>query len=144
VSTNNLPFVMEENAPKEQLKGTVGVGWLPGDDVADARAPDNPVETICAGVLKRAGAELPSRYAYSNAMNYCDSLLFLQAAFSRATSMTAAGFRAGAAALGTSYASPYTFATDFSRRVDGASAWRGFRFQPDCTCFRYEGGNRPF
>jgi hypothetical protein len=144
VSTNNLPFVMEENAPKEQLKGTVGVGWLPGDDVAEARTPDNPAEKTCAGIFKRAGAELPSRYAYSNAMNYCDSLLFLQAAFGRAPSLTVAGFRAGAAALGSSYASPYTFATDFGRkRVDGPSAWRAFRFQPDCTCFRYEGGNRP-
>ena len=144
VSTNNLPFVMEENAPKEQMKGAVGVGWLPGDDVADARTPDNPVEKLCAGIFKRAGAELPSRYAYSNAMNYCDSLLFLQAAYSRAPSLTVTGFRAGAAALGTSYASPYTFATDFRNRVDGPSAWRPFRFQPDCTCFRYEGANRSF
>jgi hypothetical protein len=144
LSTNNLPFVMEENSPKEQLKNAIGVGWLPGDDVAAPRTPDSAPEKACAQVLKDAGAALPSRYAYSNAMNYCDSLLFIQAALSRAPSLTPAGFKAGAAATGASFGSPYTFSTDFGgKRADGAAAWRAFRFQPDCSCFRYEGGNRP-
>jgi ABC-type branched-subunit amino acid transport system substrate-binding protein len=142
LSTNNQPFVIEDNVPPEQFKGAVGVGWVPADDVAFERNPGgNPSEDLCRGIFQRAGAEFPSRFAWSNALNYCDSLLFLKAALDRAPNLSVGGLRAAVANLADGgFASAYTFRTAFTRdRHDGAAAYRSFRFHDDCRCVRYEG-----
>lgn len=142
LSTNNQPFVIEDNSPPEQFKRAVGVGWVPADDVAFGRNPGgNPTEDLCRAVFQKAGAEFPSRFAWSNALNYCDSLLFLKAALDRAPTLSVAGLRAAVANLADGgFTSAYTFRTRFTRdRHDGAAAYRAFRFADDCRCVRYEG-----
>ena len=142
LSTNNQPFVIEDNSPPEQFKGAVGVGWVPADDVAFERNPGgNPSEDLCRRVFQKAGAEFPSRDAWSHALNYCDSMLFLKTALDRAPTLSVAGLRAAVANLADGgFASALTFRTAFSRdRHDGATAYRAFRFADDCHCVRYEG-----
>jgi ABC-type branched-subunit amino acid transport system substrate-binding protein len=146
LSTNNQPFVIEDNMPAEQFKRAVGVGWIPADDVAFQRNPGgNPTEDLCRSLFQKAGADFPSRFAWSNALNYCDSLLFLKAALDRAPALSVAGLRAAVARLADNgFASAYTFRTSFTRdRHDGAAAYRAFRFADDCNCVRYEGPIRP-
>jgi hypothetical protein len=142
LSTNNQPFVIEDNVPPEQFKGAVGVGWIPADDVAFERNPGgNPTEDRCREIFQKAGAQFPSRFAWSNALNYCDSLLFLKSAVDRAPTLSVDGFRTAVADLAAGgFASAYTFRTAFTRdRHDGAAAYRAFRFHDDCRCVRYEG-----
>ena len=142
LSTNNQPFVIEDNMPPEQFKRAVGVGWIPADDVAFERNPGgNPSEDVCRSVFQKAGAQFPSRFAWSNALNYCDSMLFLKAALDRAPTLSVAGLRRAVAGLTDGgFVSAYTFRTAFTRdRHDGAAAYRWFRFADDCKCVRYDG-----
>lgn len=140
LSTNNQPYVLEENAPDAQMVGAVGVGWAPSDDMSFVNDEfTSPRAALCGEILHSAGVRaFPSRYAWSNALNYCDSLLFYAAALDHAPSLTPAGLREGVAALGTSYQSAVTFATAFDRdRHDGAAGARYFSYREDCLCFRY-------
>jgi hypothetical protein len=114
--------------------------------VAFERNPGgNPQEDLCRSVLQQAGAAFPSRFAWSNALNYCDSLLFLKAALDAHPVLTVPGLAAAVQRLAGGYASPYTFRTVFrDGRRDGAAAYRAFRFHPDCKCARYEGPRKEF
>lgn len=140
LSTNDQPYVLEENVPDAQLVGAIGVGWAPSDDMSFANDKlDRPAAALCGEILRSAGvSNFPSRIAWSNALNYCDSLLFLAAALNGAPELTPVGLRMGVGALGATYASAITFATAFDvDRHDGAAGARYFAYAESCLCFRY-------
>lgn len=128
-----VPAFVTQNVPVAQLTGSVGVGWLPASDVyyKEVAHGVNPAEDLCFNITKRNGDEVK---------RYCDGLFFLVAAFAKAPEFTPAGLRAGVAALGTSYDSPWTFATRFAQgRYDGARQVRALAFVDGCACYRYSG-----
>ena len=128
-----VPAFVTQNAPVAQLTGSVGTGWLPASDLyyKEIAHGVNPAEDLCYAITKRNGDEVK---------RYCDGLFFLAAALQKAPEFTAAGLRAGAEALGTSYNSPWTFATRFGPgRYDGARQVRPLAFVPACSCYRYTG-----
>jgi len=128
-----VPAFVTQNVPVAQLSGSVGVGWLPASDVyyKEVAHGVNPAEDLCFNITKRNGDEVK---------RYCDGLFFLAAALQKAPEFTPAGLRAGAEALGTSYDSPWTFATRFGAgRYDGARQVRALAFVDGCTCYRYTG-----
>src|SRR5205085_2981766 len=121
------------NAPAEQLTGSIGIGWLPASDIyyKEIAHGVNPAEDLCYAITKRNGDEVK---------RYCDGLFFLKAALDRAPVFTPAGLRAAVEALGTSYNSPWTFATRFGPgRYDGAHQARSLAFVDSCACYRYSG-----
>ena len=131
-----VPAFVAPNAPAEQLHGTVGIGWLPASDIHYSEVPHgvNPAEDLCFELTQRNGDE---------AKRYCEGLWFLRDALASASSLSPEGLLAGAESLGTSFRSPWTFATVFAPgRYDGAAAVRPLAFTDECGCFRYSGEPR--
>lgn len=131
------PALAEDGSLGRQLEGSVGVGWIPLADVRQEEASQAPAYANCLRIVIRAGIKVDSGAAKLSAANYCDGLLFLKASYLAAPSE---GFRAGAARLGSSFASAVTFRTTFSAaRRDGASTVRPFAYVTACSCFKYNG-----
>jgi hypothetical protein len=122
LSSNDIPATQEDQVPKVQLVGSVGVGWLPGSDVANENyPPGNAVHDQCLAVAKAAGTSESGFYVQPP----CDTLLFLRTVLDNATDLTTDGMRAAVEQLGASYASPVTFATAFGPgRYDGDTRYR--------------------
>ena len=109
-----VPAFVTQNVPVAQLTGSLGVGWLPASDLyyKEVAHGANPAEDLCYAITKRNGDEVK---------RYCDGLFFLKAALDHAAQFTPAGLRAAVEAMGTTYNSPWTFATRFGPgRYDGA------------------------
>ena len=135
----NLTNTQAQQHSAENLHGSVAVSWLPGQDVAK---PDDPRKggalERCLAIIRAAGVSTNRLYDGT----HCDSLFFLEAVLSKTNNITPEGLEATYPKLGTSYDSPYTFATKFGpERPDGASAVRIGRYVDSCTCYRYTSGN---
>jgi hypothetical protein len=144
----NLTGTVEQQAERTQLNGAVAVSWLPAQDVhlreQDPR-PSSDIFQTCIKWVNENGYKSTSRLYVGT---YCDSLLFLQTAFAKTNDITPDGLWNAAGKLGTSYDSPYTWATKFAPgRMDGASQVRIARYDgKPCEgaegCFRYVGALR--
>ena len=147
-SSVNLPNTQQAQAKDNQLKDSMIVSWLPGQDVADA--PYGEIRS--GGALKRcldiikAGGMTPSRL-YDGV--FCDSMFFLEKIFSVTNNITPQGMYDALPKLGDSYDSPYTWKTHFSAgRPDGASAVMIGKYQlgchhnPEHGCYKYTGSLR--
>jgi hypothetical protein len=74
----------------------------------------------------------------------CTALYFLEQALRNSPVLSAGALRTGADRIGTASYSTQNYGTFFRpSRFDGVSVVRVLRFDPACTCFRYQGGNRP-
>jgi hypothetical protein len=141
MTSADIPDTQAGQQPAAQLKGSMVVGWNPPNDVATSNVPKgNAAYDLCASVMKK--------YAVSGSGFYidsiCDTILFLRTVVPKVTSFTTAGLRAAVAGLGTSYDSPFTFATQFgANRFDGATTVRGATFDDGCTCYKYVGSTSP-
>lgn len=140
LSSLDWPSFLEGLAPRDQLRGAVGVGWSIGYDVAAARDPGpNAAATRCKKILQDAGLD-PG--AGRNAK--CDSAFFLKAALDRAPALNLMGLRLAVEGMGRSFEPAETFAAQFGpSRYDGPASFRYVRFDDGCACFRYSGGLRP-
>jgi hypothetical protein len=140
----NLMGVLELQHGKEQLHGAIGVSWLPGQDLTkafrdDPRYGKGGAFEKCLEIVDAAGYDRNRLYDGT----HCDSLFFLKQALDRTNDLTVAGLQASAATLGTSYDSPYTWATKFAPgRTDGASKTMLMRYDDGCGCFKLRGGLR--
>jgi hypothetical protein len=143
--STEIPQIVGANAPAAQMHGAVGIGWWPTYDVAAPQDPGgNPARALCDSILAGAGIHPTSRFAENDAVDICDSLLFLKSALDRARAPNAEGFRAAVDGLAASYNSPFTFSTMFMPgRYDGASAVRAEAFDDGCTCWKYSGPLAP-
>lgn len=135
------------SASAQQVRGTVGFGWLPQ---LDLRAVDNPDDgkysnaerRYCLELLRRNGVTYDNANAAAVALSDCAVLRLLDRAVdatpARVTRATAV---AAIENLGRSYQPAGGLGLEFrpGRRdpVDRAYHWRFF---DDCTCFRYSGG----
>ena len=140
----NLMGTLELQHGKEQLHGALGVSWLPGQDLTkafrdDPRYGKGGAFEECFEIIDAAGYDRSRLYDGT----HCDSLFFLKQALERTNDLTVAGLQASAATLGTSYDSPYTWATNFGPgRTDGASRTMLMAFEDGCGCFKLRGGLR--
>jgi hypothetical protein len=140
----DFPDIAQNNAPAAQLHRAVAVGWAPTRDLEQPQDPGSPQETLCDQIFHNAGIVIPGRTAQDRARGACDGLFFLKAALDRASEVSAAGLRASTDHLGSSYLSPFTFATSFAPgRFDGAAAVRVASYDDACACFKYAGPEVP-
>jgi hypothetical protein len=142
----NAPASLERNVPKSQLERSLGVGWFPAYDVSGTGETGKPPERDerCASIMRKRGADIENRTAYSIAMYTCDVFLFFKTAVERSAALSTTALRASVAALGSSYVPTGSFASAFApRRTDGTSAVRPFAFETGCGCFRYSGAVHP-
>lgn len=132
VSTDSQPNFIQNNVPKEQLAGALGVGWVPTADVDKARDPGDvsAAQKRCRKVMEEAGQD-PSK-----GLTTCDAMNFLVSAIEHG-GLSPAEVQRGAHAMG-SMPPASTFRISFPRgRFTGASAVRDLAYRDDCSCFAY-------
>ncbi|HVT19784.1 MAG TPA: hypothetical protein VHE57_00145 [Mycobacteriales bacterium] len=122
-SQANLDF-LQANASSTQLRNAAGVTF--------SGLPSHHMVNAATKVCHSIGPSVSS---------YCGPLLLLAAAAKKAPVLNPAGLGEGFKALGRSFTSPQTLATDFARHYqDGGAAMRTFGWDGACHCFNYTGG----
>jgi hypothetical protein len=126
------------NVPHAQFVNSLGVGWSPVLDVAPANDPGSPMAATCKKIYTSVGLKSETGRSL-----YCDAVFFFKEALTRAPSISVAGLRAGAAALGASFQASYNVGSFFGPgRYDSPAMARDYSFQQSCDCFKY-GTARP-
>ena len=140
-SANSLGGVTA-SAPAAQLRGALGVGWMPSLDVpASKEGTPTPAARLCLDILRKAGQRTDDRVAETIARWTCETVFFFRTAMSKAPQVSPAGLRAGVDALGATYAPASTFASRFApNRYDGPSVARHLAYDAGCSCFGYTSG----
>lgn len=141
MTSYDLPSFQDANAPAGQLSGSVAFGWLPAGDVDWEQQPRPlpPPAQRCVDIT--AGADPPGN---SSVRRFCDGLFFLKFLLDNGAEPTAAGIRTAVDALGSSYPSAWTYATDLGPgRHDGATTGRLVRYDDECSCYVITGNDRP-
>ena len=149
-SGNAAQLYIDQNLfPKAQLHGALGMGWEPLLDLTNADNPDNgpysnDARRQCVALMRAHQIDVSAAIVKRQALEACSTLHFFRDAMTRGGVPTRAGYRAGAEALGGSFASPLVFATRFdAAHHDGAAAIRPLAFLDACSCIRYTGSVRP-
>lgn len=138
---------VQGKAPPAQLTGTLGIGWVPLQDVDGAR--DDISSKIsgyarCDALMRKAGVDMSNRTTAYAAGQYCDTIYFLAKIAVQASRWTGRGLMDQVSVGGSSFLPAMTFASRFPPGVrDGASAYRRLRFDDSCNCFAYVGSMRP-
>ena len=137
-STYQNMTLLTANVPHAQFVNSLGVGWSPQLDVLPANDPGNAMSTFCKQMYNSAGLESIAGHSL-----YCDAVYFFKDALEKASSISVAGLRDGAAALGTTFQASYLMGSFFGPgRYDAAASSRDFSWVESCQCFRY-GATRP-
>lgn len=138
---DNIRPLLGDDAAR-QLRGALGVGWLPLGDVANGSDPGvaPPSYQRCLDTMAEGGVQ-PRDTNYNGFLAFvCDGFWFLDAAFeaSGGAQLTASTFIAGHDRLGAAYEPATVPRTRVGPdRRDGVSAVRDFAFFDECKCFRY-------
>jgi hypothetical protein len=147
-SGSHLADLLKGNA-NAQLKGALGIGWLPVLDLSTSEygpTKGPAARKRCRDLMIEGGQQqgLSSPGAELVATGQCDLAFSLQAVFQHLRgAVSGAAIRAGLHALGTSFAPASTFATSFvDGRRDGVSRVRDVAYNTSCSCFRYTSGLR--
>lgn len=124
---------------RRQLIGAMGIGWLPASDVSAAnRELVSPEDKRCEDIMKAVGEPTSAAVARYNQGTACSFVFFLKRALEAAPEISTRGLAAGAAALGDSHVSPFTWRVRFGPgRPDGVAAYRLLGWVESCSCFRY-------
>jgi hypothetical protein len=138
-SVNAPSALLHQNVPHSQLRGSMGVGWVPMSDVLPAQDPPQTAEDArCLAIMKRKGVDTTARTEKLLALWTCNVTFFLERAVERSSTFSAQGLRASIDGLSRSFKPTGTFAARFGAgRLDGTSAVRNFVFNDGCDCFRY-------
>lgn len=140
------PYVLAKTASRSQLIGSIGVGYLPGLDVATAQDPtaQTPAAKACLALGKRMGLD-ESGLGNALVRASCDVFFNLQTAMradAAATTSTAA-LEQAIDGIGSGYAPASTFAMRWTiSHHDAANGYRSLAYDSGCSCFRYVGATR--
>ena len=133
----------EWDTDRRQLKGAVGVGWMPWIDLEpeDAYRYGSEGARRCKDLLEAAG-EGEQMDTYNEGVwssSICDAALLLKAAVEAGgPSITMDSAVAGAESLRTSFHGANTLLTRFAPgRHEGVAAIRFIKWFISCQCFRY-------
>jgi len=124
--------------PPRQLRGAVGVGWEPVNDVPEAYDDlRTPARATCDAYVKASGQNLAGkRTAQFAAYSVCDGLRILV----EGGSVEASAMRVALGALGTRFPSALNLLSAYGpQQSAGAVAVRDLRYEQACACFRYAG-----
>jgi len=134
------------SASEQQVRGTIGFGWIPGLDLSAERNKENGPYVndnarYCLKVLRERGISYDSANAAAVALANCASLYLLDKVVDATPKqVTQATFVQVVQGLGRSYQAAGGLGQGFApgRRdpVDRAYHWRFF---DDCSCFKYAG-----
>jgi hypothetical protein len=130
------------------LTGAIGIGWQPTSDVGTYGSSvfANSATRLCTKIERPTG-QLTNNFQEFAAYQYCDAMLFVQAAAnaSGAATITGTSLLQGYNALGSTRPDAETFISTLTpQQHDGASAYRELEFNTSCRCFHYAGAVTPF
>jgi hypothetical protein len=142
VTSNNFiqPF-LQETQPKAQLRGMMGVGWIPHQDV-DLRHNPGPTagQAACFKIMREAGASLAKDNYQYVAETVCDSIfLFLEMAHVGGALDPTSLLRSVQAA-----GSTFPWASQLGRGIVSTDLTltpvvRGLQYVDSCSCVQYVG-----
>jgi hypothetical protein len=140
------PYVLATTAPREQLRGSIGVGWLPGLDVATAQDPtaNTPAAKKCLTLARSMGLDSSGlgNPLIRATCDTIDSLLLAIGGDPDATRSTAVLER-GFDRIGTSLSPASTFGIRWAPgHHDAANGYRNLAYDVGCGCFSYVGATR--
>ena len=144
--SSDSPYVLATTAPKAQLAGSIGVGYLPGLDVASAQDPtaSTPAGKTCLALGTSLGLD-ESGLGNGLVRAACDVFLIMQRAMNAdpaATSSTAA-LEQAIDSIGASFSAASTFAINWrSGHHDAAGGYRNLAYDSGCSCFEYSGATQ--
>jgi hypothetical protein len=134
--------------PKEQLVGSMGIGWLPGLDITPAENTDdgpfsNDARRRCLALMKAHGQTYTDANAESIALGACNTFSWFREAMNGGgTNISRDTFLVGANKIASSWQSTSVFGTFFGpNRHDGVNAFRYWAYQDSCSCMHYTSGN---
>lgn len=133
--------------PAAQLRGSVGAGWSPGLDMADAQTPAlNPAAKQCEALMVRAGESLRNkRLGYAVSQTFCDGLNLFVAAAKASGGLTPEKLGQGLLIAGPRFPSSISFSTALTQgRAFLPGSYRGFGYDPVCSCYKYTTGVTAF
>ncbi len=145
MSSYDVPgYLLEGNVAPEQVAGIQGIGWEDIADVAPTREPLNAQETRCFQILTKGGEPQSQRQDFLTAEFMCD-LVWSFEAIARAAGpqLSTVTFQSGYHSIGTGYHAATVIQTDFSKRLDGVSAFRPLGWVASCKCLQYLGPLQP-
>ena len=130
------------DVPKQQMVGSIGVGWVPVTDVPPADYPPSklpPSGRLCLQIMQQAGQPSSGTNQEALALAICDKLFFLKQAFDRIHGpINQQTGLAAINAVGGAFRPSMTFGTFLSaQQHDGVSLVRNAAFDPSCTCYHY-------
>jgi ABC-type branched-subunit amino acid transport system substrate-binding protein len=137
---DGLSSLTVTTSPKAQLRGVLGIGWLPVSDTDASHDPGpvSPNQTRCKAAMERQGLSTADRLTFTTQLIVCELFLFFAAALEQAGAITPAALQEGAKALASRFPSAMTFAERFGpNRYDGADAVRDIAYDTACSCFKY-------
>jgi len=149
-NSQNGPQALADGSglPKQQLVGSLGIGWLPGLDLPPAQnTPTGPYSNEarrkCNALYQSKGITFSDANAEAIGLGICNGFWFFRDTVKLSGDiLNKVGFMAGVAKVGTSFQSNSVFATRFTAtQHDGVSAVRYYAYDPGCTCMKYTSGN---
>lgn len=142
--TANTVQLMAQNAPKSQLHGSLGAGYLPMSE-DDNYTSTNAAAKNCLRIMRDAGIDITNRFAVTYMLGICDRFWILARAVAASGTLTPAGVLLGLGRLPAALDSAATYAMTLSQaRHDGAFRLRGFAYVDNCSCFRLTGPTTQF
>lgn len=137
------------DVPKDQMVGSMGIGWTPGLDLRPSDNPDNgpysnDARLSCLKLMRSKGFTFSDANAEFVALLICNQFRFLETAIDAGgRSINQASFINGVNQVGSSFQSASTFSTLFgSTQHDGAAAYRYYQWKTSCGCMKYTSGNK--
>lgn len=121
---------LQGTVPATQLRGSMGVGWLPTTDVDSAHNPGSvgPGEKRCRQIMQGASQDISAPAPAVVALSLCDGVHMLVQGIAATGNPSAQALRDGLTRVGATFQSALTWRCALSRRYDLPGAVRDFRY----------------
>ena len=128
--------------PKQQMVGSIGVGWDPSLDVPASDWPPSklpPSGRLCLQIMRQAGQPASGANAAGLQLAYCDRYFFIKRVLDAIRGpINQQSAMAVIDAIGSGYQPLTTFGISLSpQQHDGVRLVRNVGFDASCTCYHY-------
>jgi hypothetical protein len=128
--------------PKQEMMGSIGVGWTPFLDLAESDYPPSSLSSaakVCLKVMADSGQTATNNNQRGVQLGLCDYFFFLKQVLdpikgplNQSTALAAINAVRGGYPVMSTFSSYID-----AQHHDGAATVRNTAFVPSCTCYRY-------
>jgi len=135
--TISTPALLATLVSADQLRGSMGAGYLPTTEVPNPPDP-SPATGRCRKLMRAAGEDTSDAIAFAVMLNECDAINLLVEATSLAGGLSLDALHRGTGLLGKAFEPALTYRTSFTGTDHaGAGVVRDFRYNEPCGCFAF-------